>query len=482
MDIFKTIENAHWLNFVVTPKSTFIETTFEQLAQDKTLSRQHGSSIFVLHETSGFSSHAHYFHQCKSWTKIRGCNCNFLKKCRELEFKTKCQYIGQFTEDHWKKLLSFIQEPGYRTLSAVQDHESRLEELRSAFDSITPAQRKENNNYFQCEVNGGKRQHIDSDELPRKKHQPKDSLEAIAEKIYRLYKLNYWNSTEQAFRDPIFIEAFKKDYYSRTETLKRINNLVFEQLQNEWKDKLFEEIIFHRQNDKFNDCLYYDNNYSAYILVRLLYCQLKSFDKVAEFLKHLLNIMNKIYPKINTLNIRGPPGSGKTYFIETIGKLCWFTGRCDSSINKFTQFPFEHMLGKRLTIFNEFNLAPSFKDVVKEILEGANITINVKYQSRCLLERTPIIITTNNEWEKDHQLVDQKAFSQRMISYEWTAQPWLKLEDAYPHPPSIAKLFHKTADELKMIYDQVPEKEYLNFDEQQNYIDRETYLKKTGQL
>lgn len=478
MDIFPPIENAHWLHFVITPKSTFIETTFEQLSQEKSLSGQYGSSIFVLHETP-FSTHSHYFHQCKSWTKTRGCNCKFIKKCRELDFKTKCQYFGKFTDDHWNDLLSFIQQPGYRTLSAVHDHESKLDELRSTFDSNTKTKKK---NYFQCEVNGGKRQHTDSDELSQKKNKPKDSLEAMAERIYRLYKSNYWNSTEQAFRDPIFIEAFKEDYYSRTETLKRINLLVFDQLQLEWKDKLFEEIIFHRINNEFNDCLYYNNEYSAYLLVRLLYCQLKSFDKMVEFLKHLLNIMNKTYPKINTLNIRGPPGSGKTYFIETIGKLCWFTGRCDSSINKFTQFPFEHMLGKRLTIFNEFNLAPSFKDVVKEILEGANITINVKYRSRCILERTPIIITTNNYWELDHPEVDRQAFEQRMISYEWFPQPWLKLEDAYPHPPAIAKLFHKSAEELKMIYDQVPEKEYLNYDEQQNYIDRETYLKKTGQL
>lgn len=477
MEIFPTIENAHWLHFVLTPKTTFIETTIEQLSQEKTLSRQQGSSIFVLNEK--LSSHAHYFHQCKSWTKSRGCNCWFIKKCRDLGFKTKCQNIGQFTEEHWNNLLSFLQENENQTLSSFHDHESKLEELKSAYDSITPLKK---NNFFRCECNGEKKQNSNSNETSRKKHKQIDSLDTMAERIYRLYKLNYWNSTEQAFRDTIFIEAFKTDYYSRTETLKRINQLVYDQLQLEWKDKLFEEIIIIRQNDEFNDCLYYDNDYSANLLCRLLYCQFKSFEKVAEFLNHLLNIMNKTYPKINTLNICGPPGSGKTYFVETIGKLCWFTGRCDSSINKFTQFPFEHMLGKRLTIFNEFNLSSSFKDVVKEILEGSNITINVKYRPRCILERTPIIITTNNQWEKDHQLIDQQAFNQRMISYEWTAQPWLKLEDAYPHPPSIAKLFHKTSDELKMIYEEVPEKEYLNKNEHQNYIDRETYLKKTGQL
>lgn len=482
MNIFPDIKNAHWIHLILLPKSSFIETSFEELGEDKSLKQQNGSSILTLHETSGNSSHLHYIHQCPTWTNRQRCNCWFLRRARELGYKSKCHYEGKYTEEHWTNLLAYLQKQGKRTLSAFHNHESKLDELRHAFDSITPAQRREAANYFRCEYDSGKRQpsrkELAGSSGTKLRTLPEKKNESIAQQIYQLYKIYYWNSPEQAFRDTTFINTFLNDYYDRTETLRRINLLVYDQLQTEWKDLQFEDIMLRRLNDEFNDCLYYSNDYSAYLLCRLLYCQLKSFEKVAEFLDHVLNIMNKTYPKINTLNIVGPPGSGKTYFVETIGKLCWFTGRCDSSINKFTQFPFEHMHGKRMTIFNEFNLAPSFKDVVKEILEGANVTINIKYRPRCILERTPIIITTNNEWQKDHQLVDQKAFSQRMISYEWTAQPWLKMEDAYPHPPAIAELFHKSADQLKIIYDQVPEKEYLNLDEQPNYIDKDTFLEK----
>lgn len=470
MDIFPPIENAHWLHIIFTPKSSFIETSFEELAEDKSLKQQNGSSIISIHERE--ISHLHYFHQCPTWSSRKQCNCWFLRRARENGYKSKTQLIGNLTEENWTELLSYLKEDKKRLLSAIHKKESKMNELQSAIDKITETK---TTNLFRCDFESRKRK-LAPIETKKKTNK------SIAKQIYQMYKINYWNSPEQAFKDATFINLFEDEYYNHNDTMKKMNQIVFEQIQLEWKDLQFEDIMLRRANDKFNDCLYYTNNYSTNLLCRLLYCQFKSFEKVKEFLDHVLNIMNKKYPKINTLNIYGPPGSGKTYFVETIGKLCWFTGRCDSSINKFTQFPFEHMLGKRLTIFNEFNLAPSFKDVVKEILEGANITINVKYQSRCLLERTPIIITTNNQWEKDHQLIDQHAFNQRMISYEWKEQPWLKLEDAYPHPPAIAELFHKSADDLKMIYDQVPEKEYMNFDEQQNYIDKDSFLEKLQKI
>ena len=76
----------------------------------------------------------------------------------------------------------------------------------------------------------------------------------------------------------------------------------------------------------------------------------------------------------------------------------------------------------------------------------------------------------------DHPEIDRKAFDQRMITYKWNSQPWLRLEDGYPHPPALARLFYKTASELEDIYNQVPEKQFLNEHEQSKLFDKETYL------
>lgn len=479
-EVFEPQENSHWLHFVITPKSSFNRVSLEQLGQDFGIKNQNGASIFTIHETSGSSRHAHYIHNCPSYTKQRGCNCYGIRRFRQLGFKTKCNYIGEFTDEHWINLLAYLQKKTKRTISAYQNHSDKLGRLRSAFGKVTASQWNSSGNYFRCTDDVIERPSTDqtTDGTIGKTNGPvsKNKFSDVVDSLYYLYQANRWEGPEIAFSDPIFIDRYQSLYYTYTESLKRVNNLVFDQVQNEWKQLSFEEIMLKRKNDVFNDCLYYDNNYSANVLCRLLYCQFGNWEKVAEFLANVLKVVNCQIPKVNTINIKGPPGSGKTWFVETIGKLCWFTGRCDSSINKFTQFPFEHMLGKRITIFNEFNLAPSFKDVVKEILEGANVCINVKYKSRCILQRTPIFITTNNNWEDDHPTIDRIAFNQRMLTYKWKAQPWLRLEDGYPHPTAIINLFYKTPDELQAIYDQIPPKQYMNEYDQKPVFDKETFL------
>lgn len=477
--LFTEQQDSHWLHFVITTKSSFNRITLDQLGADPKLIDCNGANIFTIHETSGSSRHAHWIHWCPSWTKKRGCNCVFIRRSRQFGFTTKCYYIGKFTPEHWKNLIAYLSKHGKRTISVGQQGHSRLAQFQSACVNIKESQWNSSRNYFRCPFDDTEKPSDPPttsgvNQNPRQIRTQKFS--DVAETIYLYYNANKWISPEQAFQDPIFINRFQDMYYTYTESLKRINNLVFDQIQTEWKSLSFEEILLKRKNDLFNDCLYYDNDYSAHVLVRLLKCQFGSFEIIQEFLSNVLKVLNCQIPKINTINIKGPPGSGKTWFVETIGKLCWFTGRCDSSINKFTQFPFEHMLGKRVTIFNEFNLAPSFKDVVKEILEGANVTINVKYKNRCMLDRTPIFITTNNNWEMDHPEVDRKAFAQRMITYNWNSQPWLRLEDGYPHPPALARLFYKTPSELEDIYNQVPEKQFLNEHEQTKIFDKETYL------
>lgn len=478
-NVFEPQENSHWLHIVITAKSSFNKTTLEQLGNIPQITTN-GASIFTIHETSGSSRHAHYVHWCPSWQRGRGCNCGYIRKARQLGFSTKCQYVGEMSQDHWINLLSYLQKKGKVTISAHQNYSNKLDKLRHAFGQVTASQWNSSRNNFRCSYDAiegpsvPKPTNGTTGEVARTSRTQKFS--DVATCIYHLYQTNMWLSTEHAFKDPIFINQFQDMYYTYTESLKRINSLVFDQLQDEWRSLSFEEIMLKRKNNTFNDCLYYSNEYSTWVLLRLLKCQLGTWDNIVTFLDHVLNILNKQYPKINTLNIKGAPGSGKTWFVECLGKLCWFTGRCDSSINKFTQFPFEHMLGKRLTIFNEFNLAPSFKDVVKEILEGANVSINVKYRPRCILERVPVIITTNNNWEHDHPMVDRQAFAQRMITYEWHPQPWLKNEEGYPHPPAIANLFYKTAEELMDIDRKVPPKEFINEYDLKPNFDKQLFL------
>lgn len=74
----------------------------------------------------------------------------------------------------------------------------------------------------------------------------------------------------------------------------------------------------------------------------------------------------------------------------------------------------------------------------------------------------PIIITSNNLWHLNFNPVDQEAFGQRMKTYFWTSQGWLKNIVGYPHPLAWKNIFKITSEQLNNILSNEPELDYIN--------------------
>lgn len=145
------------------------------------------------------------------------------------------------------------------------------------------------------------------------------------------------------------------------------------------------------------------------------------------FLTDAFNVMDKNYPKKNTLLVLGPPNSGKTLIFSSLCKSAIFF----SSAQNFTgnsSFEFQDLLSCRCALINEPMITDKTVETMKNILEGNPTAIDKKYASAQLLPRTPIFITTNASlcYYTTNRSVNKAAILARTFCYDFKAMPELK--------------------------------------------------------
>lgn len=150
---------------------------------------------------------------------------------------------------------------------------------------------------------------------------------------------------------------------------------------------------------------------------------------VREFLVRLFNILEKQLPKKNAMFIYGPPNCGKSYVIENLLSFYINIGH-GSNACKGESFPFNEFPGKRVLIWDEPLIAPSFMETVKLISGGNPASVNVKHQNFSVVNRTPLIFTSNN------QIFDSgdAMWSTRIYFEKWKSTPDLKNVVGAPNP------------------------------------------------
>ena len=154
-----------------------------------------------------------------------------------------------------------------------------------------------------------------------------------------------------------------------------------------------------------------------------------------------MDVIDKKIPKVNTLAIFGGAGAGKTFFVKSLTSLVWCYGVIESHINRSSAFPYEMIYGKRMGLINEFSCSQSQVDNIKDLFEGNNLVINIKYRPHTTIKRTPIFITSNSDILKQFtDGVHRQAIQQRIRIYNWRAQPWLAELEKQIHPMVWMKL------------------------------------------
>lgn len=121
--------------------------------------------------------------------------------------------------------------------------------------------------------------------------------------------------------------------------------------------------------------------------------------------------ITKWHSKKNTFVLQGPSNSGKSAFIKGLKEyLPW-----GEIINGQT-FNFEQLVDVTIGYWEEPLIAAELAEKCKQIFEGMNTAISVKYKKPTILPRTPIFMTTNHApWR--FCAAEQEMFMNRMFIY-----------------------------------------------------------------
>lgn len=117
--------------------------------------------------------------------------------------------------------------------------------------------------------------------------------------------------------------------------------------------------------------------------------------------------------KKNTIVLWGPTNTGKSAFLSGF-KQCVTWGEVVNS----NTFAFEGLINNQFGIWEEPLISPELAEKAKQVFEGMETSIPVKYRKPVKLPRTPIFITTNHApWRFCTR--EEEMFKNRMHIFEW---------------------------------------------------------------
>lgn len=146
-------------------------------------------------------------------------------------------------------------------------------------------------------------------------------------------------------------------------------------------------------------------------------CSLKIFKSILMtqgieeqvFVKTVWDLLNKTKPKTNLLVLTGLPNTGKSMIARSIADL--FTHV--STIQGTSSFPFQNLINVELGLIEEPNFSLESLQTFKKLAEGTDTEVSVKFRQDQVVHRTPLIITSNNKFDKNAPLEEKIAFITR---------------------------------------------------------------------
>ncbi|XP_042145649.1 uncharacterized protein LOC120843049 [Ixodes scapularis] len=184
---------------------------------------------------------------------------------------------------------------------------------------------------------------------------------------------------------------------------------------------------------------YMDVPSSFAAIVELLEYQLGP--EVPDFVTNLYNLLERRVPKKNCMEIVSPPSAGKNFFFDAVVSFYINRGTIHN-FNKYSSFPLQDAVGKRILIWNEPNCESSAFETIKKIFGGDVDSVAVKYSSDMTVTRTPVIVLSNHE-----TFPRIPAFNHRMFRYRWKTCPELLKYDKKVNPLALINLFDAYLDD-----------------------------------
>lgn len=138
---------------------------------------------------------------------------------------------------------------------------------------------------------------------------------------------------------------------------------------------------------------------------------------ISEFANAVYNIFNCKLTKINCLRLMGPSNTGKTMIARMLTEI--FICAYVNNHNSENEFYLSCFLNKSICLCEELLISQATAEDFKSILGGAPLLISKKFSDKQILNRTPIIVTTNHElFGRGHlSPIDEQALRNRCKTF-----------------------------------------------------------------
>lgn len=134
-----------------------------------------------------------------------------------------------------------------------------------------------------------------------------------------------------------------------------------------------------------------------------------------DFIKKLVNVLDRKIDKINAFVLEGPTNTGKSLLCSLI--IHPYTFGTASRRGDQTNFHLENLLHKTIAVMEEPRITGITVDDFKQLLGGEPFQVDVKYQEKDWLTRTPTIITTNEDIGLRLSKLDRDALYSRLYHF-----------------------------------------------------------------
>nr|WQF02862.1 MAG: nonstructural protein NS1 [Bee densovirus 5] len=427
-------------------------------------SKKFDNWIIGRHFKPGFD-HIHLFHLCQQFSEqARKCQCRAVEKATPEGFIRKRRVFRSIGGRHIGQMLLYLQKEGRQIDEIHIANETFTEATPDECDSEGASQRHlkcEARDCYSCAEDGsGVYLAAEPDEVyeranprkrkasGRKEHSAEELGEQLVEAIKEIMPID-----ENHFKtSSYFAVKFRFLLFNQS----RLNNLLggaWHIVTSEFNELTMDEILAMQMNNQKQFLgdghdLYYSINLSSKIVYRLLLNQLGHESEVKLFIERVYKILDKAYPKVNSMTIISEPSAGKTYLLNSLGRLIWNKGNIRNHNNNSDSFPYQDAYNKRINFWNECHLeGTTHIEMAKMIWEGQGIPINRKHEKGCTMKRTPLFVSSNKDpWSMRPEV--KKAFMDRTFYYRWKPQLWLKELDRQLHPLLWCTLFEDMEKEL----------------------------------
>lgn len=140
-----------------------------------------------------------------------------------------------------------------------------------------------------------------------------------------------------------------------------------------------------------------EEHYSLEDSVELLqrWCKFQHIN-YEQFVRDVINTLDRKIPKKNCLYLQGESNSGKTWLMKSIMKLVTYYGEVNQGTANYT-FMYQDCVNKRAIFINEPYFDQAMIEQLKIVLEGTGTFVHIKMKNDDWLPPTPVLMTSNTD-------------------------------------------------------------------------------------